>query len=438
MLSGKLQGLLIYEGRRSVLERKLKMSADSVENTQVNYSALDEVKRRCIEAGKQTLSFAGDLGGVLSNALGASSNLFAIDIGRFAAMGLDKLLVTLLPEGLGTADDARPEDLSEDEQVEFWHNIAFKTVSTLTNDAVTSGAQTLLLSLYLPSGDPERVFTGAFCDGFLSGIVEACREVGCVYFSGETPQLRSKIFPDRLDIAGAVFGMIPPGGRAVDGAQLGAGDSMVFLASSGPHENGFTPLRALAEKLPQGYRTELSDEARSSAELGPVGDDAAAVGGVRQCYAAQQHSAGKRLQYWQGINAASVLYTPVVQRFLKEGLSVTNIENITGHGWQKIMRSGKPLRYVISNKVELPPIFKFIQHHSGSSLEEMLRVFNCGVGMVVFLRNREDVARALELASQHGVRAWYGGRVEAAAEREVFLKEEGISLKGADFALVKA
>lgn len=430
------------------------MSADSVENTQVNYSALDEVKRRCIEAGKQTLNFAGDLGGVLSNALGASSNLFAIDIGRFAAMGLDKLLVTLLPEGLGTADDARPDDLSDEEQIEFWHNIAFKTVSTLTNDAVTSGAQTLLLSLYLPSGDPERVFTRSFCDGFLPGIVEACREVGCVYFSGETPQLRSKIFPDRLDIAGAVFGMIPPGGRAVDGTQLGAGDSMVFLASSGPHENGFTPLRALAEKLPQGYRTDIvgsagifgsggifgsegifgpgeSSSEKASTEASCISDEDAAGGGERR-------SAVQPRQYWQGINAPSVLYTPVVQRFLKEGLSVTNIENITGHGWQKIMRSGKPLRYVVSNKLELPPIFKFIQHHSGSSLEEMLRVFNCGVGMVVFLRKDDDVARALEFASQHGVRAWYGGRVEAAAEREVVLSEDGIYLRGADFALAKA
>lgn len=394
----------------------LKMSSDSVENTQVNYSALDEVKRRCIEAAKQTLNFAGDLGGVLSDALGASSNLFALDLSRFAALGLDKLLVTLLPEGLGTADDARPEDLTESEQMEFWHNIAFKTVSTLTNDAVTSGAQTLLLSLYLPSGDPERVFTKPFCDGFLPGIVKACKEVGCVYFSGETPQLRSKIYPDRLDIAGAVFGIVPPGGRAVDGSQLGAGDSMVFLASSGPHENGFTPLRALAERLPQGYRSE-------------IGGPACAVGG---------EETSKPLQYWQGINAPSVLYTPVIQRFLREGLTVTNLENITGHGWQKIMRSAKPLRYVVTNKVELPPIFKFVQQHSGSSLEEMLRVFNCGVGMVVFLRQESDVTRALELANQHGIKAWYGGRVEAGIEREVVLTEDGVVLKGGDFALAKA
>jgi len=96
------------------------------------------------------------------------------------------------------------------------------------------------------------------------------------------------------------------------------------------------------------------------------------------------------------------------------------------------------LRYIVSDKVELPRIFSFVQHHSGSSLEEMLKVFNCGVGMVVFLRKEMDVARALELAAQHGIKAWFGGRVESGRDREVVLSKDGITLRGEDFALGKA
>ena len=374
--------------------------------TQVNYDALDAVKLRCIEACKKTLTFAGDYGKPLTTALGASSNIFSLDLEPFIKLGATKLYLTQLPEGLGTADDARPEDLTPEEQKRFWNNIAFKTVSTLTNDACTAGVQTILLSLYLPSATPETVFTEGFLDGFLEGIVKACKQVGCVYFSGETPQLKSKIFPDRLDIAGSLFGIVPPGIKPITGEDLAVGDKIVLLESSGPHENGFTPLRALAEKLPNGYRTKL-----------PSG-----------------------IEYWEAINAPSVLYTPIVQAILKQGINPTNIENITGHGWQKLMRSKKPFAYRIKEMLPIKEVFEFVKETSGFSYNEILKVYNCGVGMAIFVKSDSEAFNVVETAKRFGVNAVVAGEVESSPDvdsRSVIVDQLHVELKGSEFALGK-
>lgn len=371
--------------------------------SQVNYQILDEVKAKCIEAGLKTLGFADDYGASLSDSLGASSNIFSINLTSFLSKNQQSLYVTQLPEGLGTADDARPDDLTSEELIQFWYNIAHKTVSTLTNDAATAGVQTILLSLYLPSSTPETVFTSEFLTGFLDGIVDACKKVGCVYFSGETPQLKSKIIENRIDIAGSLFGIIPSGLQPITGANLAAGDKIVLLGSSGPHENGFTPLRALAEKLPQKYRTKL-----------PSG-----------------------IEYWQAINAPSVLYTPLIQKILVEGITPTNIENITGHGWQKLMRVKKPFKYVLNDIIQIPEVFDFVRTSLKSNHEEMIKIFNYGAGMAVFVKTEAEAKKVAALAESLEIKAVVAGHVEQSKKREVEVKPFGISIYGEEFNLGK-
>src|SRR5689334_21747018 len=104
----------------------------------VDYSVLDRAKTRFIEAGRRTLGFAERFGFIPDGRFGASANVFQLDLAPFLNAGAKNLFVTLVPEGLGTADDARPDDLSHAEQVRFWSNIGVKTVSVLTNDAASS------------------------------------------------------------------------------------------------------------------------------------------------------------------------------------------------------------------------------------------------------------------------------------------------------------
>ncbi|QLE56511.1 phosphoribosylformylglycinamidine cyclo-ligase [Nostoc sp. TCL26-01] len=370
---------------------------------QVDYNTLDAAKRRFIEAAKRTLQFASAYGGVPSGGLGGSANAFSLNLASFLDVSAQELFVTLVPEGLGTADDARPDDLSEAELRQFWWNIGIKIISCLTNDAASSGMQTVLLGLYLPSSTPETVFTSAFLDGFLDGVVEGCRRVGCVYISGETPQLKTKIIEDRLDIAGSVFGIMPPGVAPIDGSRLSPGNTIVLVESTGLHENGFTPVRKLAESLPDGYRTKLPS--------------------------------GKQL--WEAMNAASHLYTPLVQAVLREGIRPTAMENITGHGWQKLMRSAKPLRYVIDNLLPVPEIFQFVESQLAGGKEMMLSVFNYGAGFAFYTETKLEAEKIVQLAQVQGLKAAIAGRVEASPTREVVITPFGITLEGESFGIAR-
>lgn len=367
----------------------------------VDYATLDRVKMAFIEASKKTLKFAKKYGFVPGEKLGASANAFSLSLKAFKKKRADELFLTLLPEGLGTADDARPADLSEEELIAFWYSIGIKTVSVTTNDAASTGMQTLLLSLYLPSSTPEEVFSPAFMKGFLNGFVEGCRQVGCVYFSGETPQLKSKLYPGKLDIAGALFGVMPAGMKPINGSELGSGDLMVFVESSGPNENGFTTLRDLASRLPHGYRTLM----------------------------------GNGMEYWKAINNRSILYTPFIQEILKKGIRPTNIEPITGHGWQKIMRSKKPFRYVVNSMLPVSEIFRFVQKHANLSPLEMIKIFNYGVGMVIFVSGGEDAEKICSLAKKMNLQAMVAGHVEKSKKREVFVRPLNVILSGTGFLL---
>ena len=367
----------------------------------VDYDSLDRAKNAFIAASKKTLTFAEKFGFIPGNSLGASANIFSLNLKPFIENNSSELFLTLLPEGLGTADDARPDDLSDSELKEFWNNIAYKTMSALTNDAAASGLQTILIGLYLPSSTPELVFNENFMQGFLDGLTEACRQVGCVYFSGETPQLKDKIVENKLDVAGALFAISPPGKKPVSTENLKAGDQIVMVESSGPHENGFTVLRKLAETLPQGYRSKLDN-------------------GV---------------EFWRAMNAPSKLYTSFIQSILNAGIQPTAIENVTGHGWQKIMRSGKNLSYVIENMLPVTEIFKFVERAAKLSPAEMIKIFNYGAGQVVFLESAAQANAVVELAKKSGLNAIHAGKIETADRREVVVKPLNVTLSSAEFNL---
>lgn len=370
---------------------------------QVNYDVLDQVKLRCIAASRRTLSFAKDYGVVLDENLGASANLFTIPLERFARGG--RLSVSLVTEGLGTADDARPEDLTAEEEYQFWFNIAIKTISSLTNDIASVGMRPLLISQYVPTSTPENVFTEGFLSGFLDGFVAGCERVGAVYISGETPQLKTKIIEGRVDLAGAVLGVMPDGSEPISGADLAADQSIVLVASSGPQENGYTPLRALATTLPDGFRTRL-----------PSGSE-----------------------YWQALNKPSVLYSPLVQEILRRGISPVSMENISGHGWLKMMRSKRTLRYRINQMLPVPEVFSFYASQMGIGVDALLSVFNLGAGFMIIAGNSQDAARIVATARELGFEAVVAGRTEQLPEgvREVVVEPLGVTLTGEGFVLTK-
>lgn len=91
---------------------------DNIEQSlieRVDYDALDKAKLSFIAASKKTLSFAQDFGFVPEEKLGASANLFSLNLEQYLNCSQRNIYITLIAEGLGTADDARPNDLTPDE-----------------------------------------------------------------------------------------------------------------------------------------------------------------------------------------------------------------------------------------------------------------------------------------------------------------------------------
>ncbi len=367
----------------------------------VDYNALDSAKNAFIKASKSTVKFAEKYGFIPESGFGASANVFSLDLKPFLKAGAENLFVTLLPEGLGTSDDARPDDLTEEQLQKFWYNIGIKTVAVMTNDAASTGMQTILISLYLPSSDPELVFSPVFMKGFLDGFVHGCKTVGCVYFSGETPQLKNKIYPDKLDIAGALFGLMPPDKKPIDSQNLKPGNKIVFVESSGPHDNGFTSLREMADRLPDGYHTKLPD--------------------------------GR--EYWEAINEPTILYTPLIQDVLSAGIQPINVEPISGHGWQKLMRSKKSYRYLIYDVLPVPEVFKFVEKASNTSQKEMIKIFNYGLGLAIFVSDEDEAVRVVDIAKKNNLKAIIAGEVQASDKREVVIEPFDIVLESDQFLL---
>jgi len=371
----------------------------------VNYDALDKAKLAFIAASKKTLDFAQGFGFVPKEQLGASANLFSLNLKPYLKQANNDLYVSLIAEGLGTADDARPDDLSQSELKQFWHNIGIKTISALTNDAASAGLQTILISLYLPTSSPEKIFNTSFLDGFTAGLISGCQTVGCVWISGETPQLKGKIYEDKLDIAGSLFALTPPGIAPIDGSKLSAGNKIVLVASSGPHENGFTTLRALAATLPNGYRSKLPD--------------------------------GQ--EFWQAINAPSKLYTPLVQALLAANIEICSLENITGHGWLKLMRSKKNLCYHIKHTLSVPAVFSFVQEKASMSKEEMLKTFNYGAGFAIFLADDINAKQTVAIAKKLGYEAIEAGEViQSTSNRKLVVEPFNVEITDEKFLLKKS
>jgi phosphoribosylformylglycinamidine cyclo-ligase len=189
----------------------------------------------------------------------------------------------------------------------------------------------------------------------------------------------------------------------IDGTKLSAGNKIVFIGSSGPHENGFTTLRRLAKDLPRGYRTKL-----------PNGQE-----------------------FWQAINAPSILYTPLIQQILAADIAVTSIENVTGHGWQKLMRAKKSFRYVIEQMLPVTPVFQFIEETTGSTKEAMLKIFNYGVGCAVYVDGEDAAKETVRLAQSLNLSAIVAGEILPSDRREVVVEPFSLSLTDESFSLAR-
>ena len=265
--------------------------------------------------------------------------------------------------------------------------IGIDLVAMCVDDVVCQGAEPLFFLDYISVGalDPDQV------EALVSGVAEGCRQAGCALVGGEMAEHPGAMAPGEFDLVGFVVG-VAERDRILTGAAARAGDVLVGLPSPGLRSNGYS----LARRV-------LFERA------GMALDDELFAG----------HSVADELL------RPSVIYAPAVRRLLGD-VDVRAVAHITGGGivgnLPRVLPPG--VDAVLERSAwEVPRVFAEIQRLGDVSDDEMARVFNLGLGMVVVVPP-EDVGRALGVLRDAGHAATEVGRLAASAGegREVRLR----------------
>jgi phosphoribosylformylglycinamidine cyclo-ligase len=299
----------------------------------------------------------------------------------------------LVMEGLGTKNRVADAMRAVTGRT-YYDAIAQDTVGTIVNDLIAVGAEPQVITAYWAVGDSGWFEDRARTEDLVRGWAAACQAAGASWGGGETPTLTDILLPGAIDLGGAGIGIVRPKERLVLGDRLAPGDAIVLLASSGIHANGLTLARRLADGLPSGYATDIGDGT----------------------------------PYGEALLAPTHLYVGLLAALLATGVAVHYLVHITGHGWRKLMRARRELRYVLTRPPELSPLFRFLLERGGLSLEEAYGNLNMGAGFAVLLPP-SDAPAIIEIAARHGIAAWIGGWVEA-GPREVVVPPLGLRYSG--------
>jgi len=281
----------------------------------------------------------------------------------------------------------------------WYDGIAQDTLAMAINDLITVGATPLVVQAYWAAGGSDWFADVARAQSLVAGWKAACDRCGVAWGGGETPALAGIVEAGRIDLAASCTGWVQPKARLTLGDDLGPGDAIVLLASSGIHANGLSLARKIAERLPQGYLTEL--------EPG--------------------------LRYGEALLAPTTLYAPVTEALWAAGVRVHYAANITGHGWRKLLRHPKALRYHVHTVPPVPPVLRFIQQQAGMDTAEAYGTLNMGAGFALFVPG-DQAERAAAVAREAGVAAWVAGEVQA-GPKELVVPPLGLRFAAEDLQL---
>lgn len=296
--------------------------------------------------------------------IGGFGGLFALDLHRYR-----KPVLVASTDGVGTkALVARATGR--------FTTIGLDLVAMCVDDLVCQGAEPLFFLDYIAVGhlDPDHI------DQLVTGVAEGCRRAGAALLGGEMAEHPGALEPDEFDLVGFAVGVVERD-RIVTGEHLTVGDVLVGLPSPGLRCNGFSlARRVLFERAGLG----LDDPAWEGAH----------------------HSLADELL------EPSVIYAPAVVELFR-AVDVRAVAHVTGGGiagnLARVLPDG--LDAVLHRRTwEVPRIFTEIERLGPVADEEMARVFNLGIGMVVAVP-REDAFKAIDVLRAAGHQAVEVGEV---------------------------
>ncbi|WP_018232086.1 phosphoribosylformylglycinamidine cyclo-ligase [Thioalkalivibrio thiocyanodenitrificans] len=299
--------------------------------------------------------------GVLAG-LGGFGALFELPVDRFR----EPVLVSGT-DGVGTK-------LRLAMQLNRHDTIGIDLVGMCVNDIVVQGAEPLFFLDYYATG---RLDVEVAAD-VVKGIADGCEQAGCALVGGETAEMPGMYEGGDYDLAGFAVGIVEKS-RILDGRQVREGDIILGLASSGPHSNGYSLIRKVLE-----------------------------VSGADLQQACGQVSLGDAL-----LAPTRIYVRPLLELMSQQPIHA--LAHITGGGLlENIPRVLPPGTCASLDPAAWtrPPVFEWLQTAGKVTEQEMLRTFNCGIGMAVILP-ADGVDDATGLLARAGIDAWPVGRITA-------------------------
>ena len=245
--------------------------------------------------------------------------------------------------------------------------IGIDLVAMCSNDIAVVGAEPLFFLDYYATGK----LNVDIATSVVTGIGRGCEMAGAALVGGETAEMPGMYQGEDYDLAGFCVGVVE---RAllIDGSKVEAGDTLLALPSSGPHSNGYSLIRKVLE-----HTGDDSRQACGNATLG------------------------------EALLAPTVIYNrPLLA--LQEQVEVRAMAHITGGGilenLPRVLPAGLGAR-IYRDSWQLPAVFQWLQNGGNITDAEMMRTFNCGVGMIVVVASAH-ASEALALLKTQGIDGW--------------------------------
>jgi phosphoribosylformylglycinamidine cyclo-ligase len=264
-------------------------------------------------------------------------------------------------------------------QLGRYDTVGIDCVAMVANDLVVQGAEPLVFLDYLAMGelDPK------IAEETLRGVAEGCRRAGCALLGGETATMPGVYPPGEIELVGFGVGVVERD-RIIDGSTISQGDVLVGIASSGCHSNGYSLARRIVEAaVAEGHLAWRTENEELNGTL-----------------------AGALL-------APTRIYVKPILNLLRD-FGPKGIVHITGGGFEgnvpRVLPRGVQAR-IDPQSWPFPPLFGLLKRYGNVGDAEMLRVFNCGIGMVVIVAPQE-AQDVIERLQGLGERAYRIGVIE--------------------------
>ncbi|MFT5717327.1 MAG: phosphoribosylformylglycinamidine cyclo-ligase [Oleiphilaceae bacterium] len=265
--------------------------------------------------------------------------------------------------------------------------IGIDLVAMCVNDLIVGGAEPLFFLDYYATGKLNIDIAA----NVVEGIGNGCEMSGCSLVGGETAEMPGMYEGDDYDLGGFCVGIVEKK-EIIDGSNVKAGDTLIGVASSGPHSNGYSLIRKIIEVSGVALDQKMGDTDLASALMAPTR-----------------------------------IYVKPLLKLIK-ALPVNALSHITGGGLLENIPRVLPdsAKAVIDiNSWEFPEVFKWLQSAGNVDTTEMYRTFNCGVGMVIAVP-ADQADAAIALLAAEGEKAWKIGSIENAEANEDQVELRGV------------